>query len=81
MTPKRDTHSDVLDDEVIEDERVAGGAHAKADAEARQVDGETELLRPGGIRVRERENLWRDTICQSRRSARTMGKDDECAPA
>lgn len=51
------TYAEVGDLEVVEDERVARGALAEADAGAAEVGGETELLGPGGVDVGEGHDL------------------------
>ena len=51
------TYTEVLHDEVVEDEREARRALAQADTSTREVDGEAELGRPGGVGVGEREDL------------------------
>ena len=40
------TYAEVLDDEVVEDERVARRADTEANAGAAEVDGQTERLAP-----------------------------------
>ena len=49
--------------EVVEDERVAGGTHAEADAGAAEVDGEAELLGPRAVEVGHGDDLH-DGQCQ-----------------
>ena len=58
----QDTYAEVLDDEVVEDEREARRALAQADTSTREVDGEAELGRPRGVGVRERKNLRRPQV-------------------
>ena len=53
------TYAEVLDLEVVEDEREARRALAQADTSTREVDGEAELGRPRGVGVGEREDLRR----------------------
>ena len=43
--------TEVLDDEVVEDDGVTGRADAETNAEAAQVNSETELLRPCAVNV------------------------------
>ena len=49
--------TDVLDDQVVEDESVAGGAHAEPDAGAAEVDGEAQLLAPCSVQVGDGDDL------------------------
>ena len=63
---KHNTHSDILDDEVIEDKSVTGGTDTKTDAEATEVDGEAELLRPRGVDISESDDLWHNLSVRGR---------------
>jgi hypothetical protein len=54
---KKETHIDVLDDEVVDDHRVARGAHAEA--ALGQVDGQVQRARPLRAYVGERDDLVR----------------------
>ena len=52
------THPDIRDLEVVNDERIARRALPQPDAEPREVDGQAELRGPRRVGVREREDAF-----------------------
>ena len=61
-TSKTNTYTDVLDDKVIEDERVAGRADAEAETCAAEIDSEPQLLAPCTVKVRHGFDLRDSSI-------------------
>ena len=53
----QDTYAEVLDDEVVEDERVTRRADTETNAGTAEVDGQTKLLAPCTVEIGDSEDL------------------------
>jgi hypothetical protein len=60
ITRSRGAYANVFHDEVVQDEGIASSTLAETNAEAAQVGGEAELLRPVGVDISEGDNLAYD---------------------
>ena len=75
---ERGTYTEVSDLEVIDDQSETGGTDTQTDTGTGEVDGETELLGPVGVGVRESDDLVFETegLGPTAHDERIVGGDD-----